>query len=101
MPPASTAESAESAEPPLFTRDFALVLATQLTFGFAFSSFFLLPKFVVTQLHGSPSQVGYVGALAVLAAVLVSPLSGKWVERGSCRPFIVLGNRESILIKSA
>jgi len=93
MPPASSAaDSSEAAEPPLFTRDFALVLATQLTFGFAFSSFFLLPKFVVTQLHGSPSQVGYVGALAVLAAVLVSPLCGKWVDRGSCRPFIVLGN---------
>jgi MFS family permease len=68
-----------------------LVLATQFTFGFAFSSFFLLPKFVVTELHGTPSQVGFVGALAVSAAVLVSPLCGKLLDRGKRRPQILLG----------
>lgn len=87
MSPATAAPT----EPPLFTRDFALVLATQFTFGFAFSSFFLLPKFVVTVLHGSPAEVGYVGALAVLAAVLSSPLCGKLLDRGRRRPQIVLG----------
>ncbi len=87
----SVATSEEPSEPPLLTREFALVLATQLTFGFAFSSFFLLPKYVVTELHGSPSQVGYVGALAVVAAVLVSPLCGKLLDRGGRRPLIFLG----------
>src|SRR4051812_9113028 len=81
----------EPGEPPLFTRDFALVLATQLAFGFAFSSFFLLPKYVVTQLHGSPSQVGNVGALAVVAAVLASPLCGRLLDRGGRRPLMFLG----------
>jgi MFS family permease len=81
----------EPSEPPLFTREFALVLATQLTFGFAFSSFFLLPKFVVTELHGSPSQVGYVGALAVVAAVAISPLCGRLVDRGNRRPLLFTG----------
>lgn len=87
MPPDPT----EAPEPPLFTRELALVLATQFTFGFAFSSFLLLPKFVVTVLHGSPSQVGYVGALAVLTAVLVSPLCGKLLDRGRRLPQVVLG----------
>lgn len=87
----STATSAEPSEPPLFTRDFALILVTQLAFGFAFSSFFLLPKFVVTELHGSPSQVGYVGALAVVAAVLASPGSGKLLDRGGRRPLMFAG----------
>ncbi len=68
-----------------------MVLATQFTFGFAFSSFLLLPKYVVTVLHGTPSQVGYVGALAVLTAVLVSPLCGKLLDRGRRRPQILLG----------
>lgn len=68
-----------------------MVLATQLAFGFSFSSFFLLPKFVVTELRGTPSQVGYVGALAVLAAVAVSPLCGKWTDRGDRRPLILAG----------
>jgi MFS family permease len=83
--------SEEPSEPPLFTRDFALVLATQLTFGYAFSSFFLLPKFVVTELHGTPSQVGYVGGLSVVAAVAVSPLCGSLVDRGGRRRLILAG----------
>lgn len=89
MPPATVPQ--EPTEPPLFTRDFALVLATQFTFGFAFSSFLLLPKFVVTVLHGSPSQVGYVGALAVLTAVLVSPPCGKLLDRGRRVPLVLVG----------
>ena len=87
----STSSSEETSEPALFTRDFALILATQLAFGFAFSSFFLLPKFVVTELRGSPSQVGFVGAMAVLAAVLSSPLCGKLLDRGARAPIIALG----------
>jgi MFS family permease len=46
---------------------------------------------VVTELHGSPSQVGYVGATAVLAAVLSSPLCGKLLGRGRRKPIIALG----------
>jgi MFS family permease len=87
----SSVASEEPSEPALFTRDFALILATQLAFGFAFSSFFLLPKFVVTELHGSPSQVGYVGATAVVAAVLASPLCGKLLDRGARRPLMFWG----------
>jgi MFS family permease len=82
----------EPSEPPLFTRDFALILVTQLTFGLAYSSFLLLPKYVVTELHGSPSQVGYVGALAVAASVLSSPLSGKLLDRGGRRPLMLAGS---------
>jgi len=87
----SSSTSDEPSEPPLFTRDFALVLATQLSFGFAFSSFFLLPKFVVTELHGTASEVGYVGALAVIAAVAVSPLCGRLVDRGGRRRLMLAG----------
>jgi MFS family permease len=83
--------SEEPSEPPLFTRDFKLVLATHLAFGFAFSAFYLLPKFVVTELHGSPSQVGYVGAFSVLAAVAVSPLCGRLLDRGGRRPLMLGG----------
>jgi MFS family permease len=87
----SVPTSEEPSEPPLFTRDFALILLTQVTFGIAFSSFLLLPKYVVTELHGSPSQVGYVGALAVVAAVLSSPLCGKLLDRGGRRPLMLAG----------
>lgn len=87
----STDSSEEPSEPDLFSRDFALILATQLAFGFAFSSFFLLPKFVVTELSGSPSQVGFVGAMAVVAAVLSSPACGKLLATGQRKPIIALG----------
>jgi MFS family permease len=88
----SSATSSEApSEPDLFTREFALILTTQLAFGFAFSSFFLLPKFVVTELHGSPSQVGYVGAMSVVAAVLASPMCGRLLDRGARAPIIALG----------
>lgn len=83
--------SEEPSEPPLFTRDFALLLATQVAFSFSFSSFFLLPKFVVTELHGTASQVGYVGALSVVAAVAISPLCGRLVDRGQRRPLLLAG----------
>jgi MFS family permease len=73
------------------TRDFALILLAQLAFGFAFSSFFLLPKYVVTELSGSPRQVGYVGALAVMASVLASPVAGKLLDRGGRRPLMFVG----------
>jgi MFS family permease len=87
----SVPTSEEPSEPPLFTRDFALILATQVTFGVSFSSFLLLPKYVVTTLYGSPSQVGYVGAVAVAAAVLSSPLCGKLLDRGGRRPLMLAG----------
>jgi MFS family permease len=87
----STSISEAPAEPPLFTRDFALILLTQIAFGFAFSSFFLLPKYVVTELGGSPSQVGNVGALAVMAAVAASPACGKLLDRGPRRPLMFVG----------
>jgi MFS family permease len=87
----SSPTSAEEPEPDLFTRDFALILATQFAFGFAFSSFFLLPKFVVTALAGSPREVGFVGALSVVAAVLVSPLCGKLLDQGRRAPLIAWG----------
>lgn len=88
-------------EPPLLTRDFALVLAVQLAFGFAFSSFFLLPKYVVTELSGSPSQVGYVSAVAVVCSVLASPACGALLDRGARRPLITLGALATALSSAA
>lgn len=87
----SSSPPADPAEPALFRRDFALILVIQLAFGIAFSSFFLLPKFVVTALDGSPRQVGFVGALAVVAAVVASPLCGKLLDRGRRAPLMAWG----------
>jgi MFS family permease len=97
----SSDESDEPDEPRLFSRDFLLVLVLQLAFGFAFSIFFLLPKYVVTELGGGPSQVGYVGAIAVVMAVLASPLAGRLLDRGPRRPLILAGTAFSTLASFA
>ncbi|HKY35290.1 MAG TPA: MFS transporter [Polyangiaceae bacterium] len=98
----STAPASEDPDdPPLLTRDFALLLALQLAFGFAFSSFFLLPKYVVTELSGTASQVGYVGALAVVTAIMTAPFAGKVLARGPRRPIILLGSALTLLTSLA
>src|SRR5688500_14187445 len=97
----SSDEPDEPDEPRLFSRDFLLVLVIQLAFGFAFSIFFLLPKYVVTELQGGPSQVGYVGAIAVVMAVLGSPLAGHLLDRGPRRPLMLAGIALSTLASFA
>ena len=99
MSSATTSEDPD--EPPLLTRDFALLLALQLAFGFAFSTFFLLPKYVVVELSGTASQVGYVGALAVVTAIITAPIAGKLLARGPRRPMIVLGSAITLLTSLA
>lgn len=88
-------------EPALFSRDFALLLALQVVFGFGFSSFFLLPKYVVTELDGNAGDVGYVGALAVVTGVVLSPLAGKLLAGRPRRPLILLGSGLSVLTSLA
>ena len=50
--------SPAAAPPPLLTRRFAALLLAQAGFGYAFSSFLLLPKFVAAALDGGPADVG-------------------------------------------
>jgi MFS family permease len=75
----------------LFSAQFAVLLAIQLAHGFAFSSFFLLPKFLATELGAGPELIGRVTATAGIAAVLSVPLVGVWIDRTSRRGLIVLG----------
>ena len=73
--------SAARGDPPLFTREFVAVLATQAAYGFAAASFFLLPKFLTAQLGVGPGPIGIVAALYGAAAVLLMPAAGVWADR--------------------
>ena len=53
--------------------------------------FFLLPKFLTTELHASPSQVGLVNAVNGLAAALAVPILALTIDRGSPRGLIQVG----------
>jgi MFS family permease len=80
-----------AARPRLLTRSFTALLVTQVGFGYAFSSFFLLPKFVVVALAGGPREIGWVTAVHALAIVLVLPLMGAAVDRWGRRGFLTAG----------
>ncbi len=66
----------------LWTRRFVLLLAVMIAFGFAFSIFFLLPKYLATELGAGARAIGQVTATAMLAGVLCVPLLGPWIDRG-------------------
>ena len=75
----------------LFTRSFVALLLAQASFGFAFSSYFLLPKFLTTELGAGPAEIGLVGALWGGTYMLLGPLLGVVVDRRGRRPFLVTG----------
>jgi MFS family permease len=75
----------------LFTPAFALILATQMSFGFSFSTFFLLPKYLATELHAGPAAIGQVTAAAMVAAVLAVPWIGRAIDRYDRRSLITFG----------
>ncbi|HMJ11039.1 MAG TPA: MFS transporter, partial [Polyangiaceae bacterium] len=55
------------------------------------STFFLLPKYLTTALKAGPDEVGYVGAAAVVAAVLAVPLLGRAIDHYDRRRLIIGG----------
>ena len=70
--------------PPLFRRNFVTLLAAQATFGYAFSSFFMLPKFLVTELGASPVEIGLVAASYSTATSRRS--ASRWSAEGVAVP---------------
>jgi len=67
------------------------MLAVQFLFGLSYSTFFLLPKYLSREFHASASAIGAVAAIALIASVLASPITGAALDRGARRPFITYG----------
>jgi len=59
---------------PFSSRAFACLVLIQLTFGVAFSTFLLLPKYLVVHLAAGSTQVGIVTAAFALGAALSAPI---------------------------
>ncbi|MCG8422154.1 MAG: MFS transporter [Proteobacteria bacterium] len=76
----------------LLTRRFVVLLATLLSFGFAHSSYFLLPKFMVTDLSASAAQIGLVIAGYGVVVVFCMPAMGAAVDRYGRRDFLTAGS---------
>ena len=76
----------------LFTPQFLLLLAIQHTFGFAFSAFFLLPKYLSVELGAGPQVIGQVTAVAMVAGVVAVPFLAPLLDRRRRRPIIIAGS---------
>lgn len=75
----------------LYTRSFVALLLAQAAFGYAFSSFFLLPKWIITELGGGPEKIGLVMAAFGATSVFCIPLVGVLIDRLGRRQFMTAG----------
>lgn len=75
----------------LYTRSFVSLLLAQAAFGYAFSTFFLLPKFLTTQLGAGPEKIGLVMAAFGATSIFCIPLVGALVDRLGRLRFMTAG----------
>ena len=82
----------ESTETRWFTREVAQILIVQVVFGFGWSLYLLMPKFMTTALHAGPDAIGLISAAAGFAGLLTVPFaasastsSGGWCSSASAR----------------
>ena len=75
----------------LLTRGFAALLVTQAAFGFSFSGFFLLPKYLTTDLGAGPVEIGQLTGVYGIATVISMFAMGIAVDRFGRRWFLTAG----------
>jgi MFS family permease len=71
--------------------DLVRLLAATSAWGFAHSSFALLPKFLARELHAGAGVIGIVMGIFGIATFLAAPLAGRCVDRFSHRQTILAG----------
>ncbi len=77
---------------PIVTRRFATLLIAQACFGYSFSSFFLLPKYLASELRVGPAEIGLLTAANGLAAMVFMFVMGVLVDRFGRRRFLTAGS---------
>jgi predicted MFS family arabinose efflux permease len=75
----------------LLSSGFTALLVANVCFGYAFSSFLLLPKYLEVQLGAGPADVGALIAAHGVTIVVLLPLLGAAVDRSGRRGFLVAG----------
>ncbi len=69
-----------------------MLLIAQGCFGYAFASFFLLPKYLATEFDSGAGEIGRVMAAFGISAVIFIPVVGALVDRLGRRGFFVIGS---------
>ena len=75
----------------LLTPQFTLLLFATATFGLAFSTYFLLPKYLAVELGANAATIGGISAISMLASVIAMPFIGVQVDRSGRKIFGVAG----------
>ncbi len=78
-------------EPRLLSSRFATLLLAQVLFGLAFSTYFLIPKYLQVELGAGPKTIGLVSGIAWTTSVLCIPLTGTLVDRVGRQRFAMFG----------
>jgi MFS family permease len=76
----------------LYTRHFVTLLCLQLAFGFSFSTFYLLPKFMAVELRATPVAIGAVTGMFGLSGLVAIPLLGASIDHVRRRSFLRAGS---------
>ncbi len=61
--------------------DVVLVLVAASTWGFAFSTFYLLPTFLVQELGVGAAEIGFVVGILGVSTVAFTVLAAEWIDR--------------------
>jgi len=96
--PGATAQPASQGRPVL-TRSFVLIMSAQATFGFAWSIYFLVPKYVTTAYGAGPAVVGRLTAVSGIASMLAVPMIGALIDRYGRRRWMTVGS--ALLVMAA
>jgi MFS family permease len=70
---------------------FQKLIGVQMAFGYAFSSLLVVPKYLMTELHASPREIGELAAIPALSGIVIAPFCGRWLDRGGARAAMLLG----------
>ncbi len=73
------------------TADVGLVLASASAWGFAFSTFYLLPRYLAEELAAGPADIGVVVGLLGISTVAFTVATAGWMERLSRRRTMCAG----------
>lgn len=83
--------------PRLLTRRFVTLLSAQALFGLAFSTYFLIPKYLQVSLGAGPKTIGWVSGIAWTTSVLCIPLTGSLIDRVGRQRFALFGAASMVL----
>lgn len=68
-----------------------MLLAAVVCYGFAHSTYFLLPKYLELELHANPAEIGVYASATWFVTVAFAGLAGAWIDRRGRRPFAFAG----------